>query len=210
MLLSIGTISGYSVYAIGALEPGNYSLARDHSLKINVAISSGFSIGARPYFLDSSTKITVHALKACDVTPQTATSINYRSQIAQNFATPTKLDENIASINVDCPYAGNVHITLRPFNILVKGSNTGMELTGTKAQESGNALPYVVTSLTSQQQNTICEPNSSDALSYVGSNKLVNAMPKVFNQTLYFNLCANSNIPADRYSGSVDVAILVE
>ncbi|WP_368897855.1 hypothetical protein [Proteus mirabilis] len=47
-----------------------------------------------------------------------------------------------------------------------------MELTGTKAQESG----YVVTSLTSQQQNTICEPNSSDALSYVGSNKLVNAL----------------------------------
>ncbi|HBC6258195.1 TPA: hypothetical protein KEW36_000615 [Proteus mirabilis] len=68
-----------------------------------------------------------------------------------------------------------------------------MELTGTKAQESGNALSYVVTSLTSQQQNTICEPNSSDALSYVGSNKLVNAMPKVFNQTLYFNLCANKN-----------------
>ena len=140
MLLSIGTISGYSVYAIGALEPGNYSLARDHSLQFNVAISSGFSIDARPYFLDSSAKITVHTLKACDVTPQTATSINYRSQIAQNFATPTKLDENIASINVDCPYAGNVHITLRPFNTLVKGSNTGMELTGTKAQESGNAF----------------------------------------------------------------------
>ncbi|EEI47393.1 Uncharacterised protein [Proteus mirabilis] len=80
MLLSIGTISGYSVYAIGALEPGNYSLARDHSLQFNVAISSGFSIDARPYFLDSSTKITVHTLKACDVTPQTATSINYRSQ----------------------------------------------------------------------------------------------------------------------------------
>ncbi|SPZ03714.1 Uncharacterised protein [Proteus mirabilis] len=53
---------------------------------------------------------------------------------------PTKLDENIASINVDCPYAGNVHITLRPFNILVKGSNTGMELTGTKAQESGKCI----------------------------------------------------------------------
>ncbi|HFK8543960.1 TPA: hypothetical protein ACG0QJ_002912 [Proteus mirabilis] len=204
------TISGYSVYAIGSLEPGSYSLAKEHSFYVSVSLSSGSGTTTRPNFLDSSTKITVNALKACDVTPQTATSINYRSQIAQKFSTPTKLDENIASINVDCPYAGNVHITLRPFNTLIKGSDTGMELMGTKAQESGNALPYVVTSLTSQQQNTICEPNSSDALSYVGSNKLVNAMPKVFNQTLYFNLCANGNIPADRYSGSVDVAILVE
>ncbi len=61
---------GYSVYAIGALEPGNYSSARDHSLQFNVAISSGFSIDARPYFLDSSAKDNSPYIKSlrCDAT----------------------------------------------------------------------------------------------------------------------------------------------
>lgn len=202
-------ITGYSVYAIGALEPGSFSLAPHHTFHVRVSTSSGSIATTKPEFLNSSTQIKVNALKACDVVPQSMTTINYANQFSKNYPTPTKLAENIASVNVTCPYAGNVHLTLKPFNLLVEGSTTGMLLNGTKTQQSGNALPYVVTSLKSQSQSTICESNASEALNYVGTNKL-GAMEKTFNQTLYFNLCANGNIVSDRYSGSVDVEFLIE
>lgn len=214
------TLSSYGLFAIGPIKPGRYSQAtttnsdgtfyqRAYARLVESGAGTSGAVVLKPLLLDASTKIQINALKSCDVVPQSMTTINYATQFAKNYTSPTKLAENIASINVNCPYAGNVHLTLKPFNNLVAGSHTGMELAGTKKQESDKSLPYVVTSLKSQPQNSICESNAGEALSYIGSTKL-GAQEKTFNQTLYYNLCANGNIASDRYSGSIDATFLIE
>ncbi|HEI8692568.1 TPA: hypothetical protein SMO68_003412, partial [Proteus mirabilis] len=113
------------------------------------------------------------------------------------------------SISVNCPYANkNIYLTLSPFNNLVSGSETGMELS-TNGSENITTLPYVVASLKSAQ-SSICQANAQEALRLVGSNKLAQQNMKSFTQNIIFNLCANGNIKANKYTGAINVAILIE
>lgn len=202
------TISSYSAYAIGPLEAGEYAMREDSKFYANISTSPGSSVDTKT-LLSSTDNVNIKALKACDVIPQTSTNIQFPTQIAKNYATPTKLADNLASISVNCPYANkNIYLTLSPFNNLVSGSETGMELS-TSSTENITTLPYVVASLKSAQSN-ICQANAQDALRLVGSNKLAQQDMKSFTQNIIFNLCANGNIKANKYTGAINVAILIE
>ncbi|OOQ53424.1 hypothetical protein A0O00_03050 [Proteus mirabilis] len=202
------TISSYSAYAIGPLEAGEYAMREDSKFYANISTSPGSSVDTKT-LLSSTDNVNIKALKACDVIPQTTTNIQFPTQIAKNYATPTKLADNLASISVNCPYANkNIYLTLSPFNNLVSGSETGMELS-TSSTENITTLPYVVASLKSAQSN-ICQANAQDALRLVGSNKLAQQNMKSFTQNIIFNLCANGNIKANKYTGAINVAILIE
>ncbi|MBG2990951.1 hypothetical protein I4607_04725 [Proteus mirabilis] len=202
------TISSYSAYAIGPLEAGEYAMREDSKFYANISTSPGSSVDTKT-LLSSTDNVNIKALKACDVIPQTSTNIQFPTQIAKNYATPTKLADNLASISVNCPYANkNIYLTLSPFNNLVSGSETGMELS-TSSTENITTLPYVVASLKSAQSN-ICQANAQDALRFVGSNKLAQQNMKSFTQNIIFNLCANGNIKANKYTGAINVAILIE
>lgn len=202
------TISSYSAYAIGPLEAGEYAMREDSKFYANISTSPGSSVDTKT-LLSSTDNVNIKALKACDVIPQTSTNIQFPTQIAKNYATPTKLADNLASISVNCPYANkNIYLTLSPFNNLVSGSETGMELS-TSSTENITTLPYVVASLKSAQSN-ICQANAQEALRLVGSNKLAQQNMKSFTQNIIFNLCANGNIKANKYTGAINVAILIE
>ncbi|HBC2874582.1 TPA: hypothetical protein JAD31_003143 [Proteus mirabilis] len=202
------TISSYSAYAIGPLEAGEYAMREDSKFYANISTSPGSSVDTKT-LLSSTDNVNIKALKACDVIPQTTTNIQFLTQIAKNYATPTKLADNLASISVNCPYANkNIYLTLSPFNNLVSGSETGMELS-TSSTENITTLPYVVASLKSAQSN-ICQANAQEALRLVGSNKLAQQNMKSFTQNIIFNLCANGNIKANKYTGAINVAILIE
>ncbi|WP_234369217.1 hypothetical protein [Proteus mirabilis] len=202
------TISSYSAYAIGPLEAGEYAMREDSKFYANISTSPGSSVDTKT-LLSSTDNVNIKALKACDVIPQTTTNIQFPTQIAKNYATPTKLADNLASISVNCPYANkNIYLTLSPFNNLVSGSETGMELS-TSSTENITTLPYVVASLKSAQSN-ICQANAQDALRLVGSNKLAQQNMKSFTQNIIFNLCANGNIKSNKYTGAINVAILIE
>lgn len=202
------TISSYSAYAIGPLEAGEYAMRDGSKFYANISTSPSSSANSKT-LLSSTDNVNIKALKACDVIPQTSTNIQFPTQIAKNYATPTKLADNLASISVNCPYANkNIYLTLSPFNNLVSGSETGMELS-TSSTENITTLPYVVASLKSAQSN-ICQANAQDALRLVGSNKLAQQNMKSFTQNILFNLCANGNIKANKYAGAINVAILIE
>ena len=202
------TISSYSAYAIEPLEAGEYAMREDSKFYANISTSPGSSVDTKT-LLSSTDNVNIKALKACDVIPQTSTNIQFPTQIAKNYATPTKLADNLASISVNCPYANkNIYLTLSPFNNLVSGSETGMELS-TSSTENITTLPYVVASLKSAQSN-ICQANAQEALRLVGSNKLAQQNMKSFTQNIIFNLCANGNIKANKYTGAINVAILIE
>lgn len=202
------TISSYSAYAIGPLEAGEYAMREDSKFYANISTSPGSSVDTKT-LLSSTDNVNIKALKACDVIPQTSTNIQFPTQIAKNYATPTKLADNLASISVNCPYANkNIYLTLSPFNNLVSGSETGMELS-TSSTENITTLPYVVASLKSAQSN-ICQANAQEALRLVGSNKLAQQNMKSFTQNIIFNLCVNGNIKANKYTGAINVAILIE
>ncbi|HCU0915673.1 TPA: hypothetical protein OUF72_003383 [Proteus mirabilis] len=201
------TISSYSAYAIGPLEAGEYAMRDDSKFYAVIRTSSGSSASSQT-LLSSTDNVNIKALKACDVIPQTSTNIQFPTQIAKNYATPTKLADNLASISVNCPYANkNIYLTLSPFNNLVSGSETGMELSTNGSDIT--TLPYVVASLKSAQSN-ICQANAQEALRLVGSNKLAQQNMKSFTQNIIFNLCANGNIKANKYTGAINVAILIE
>ncbi|HBC5018894.1 TPA: hypothetical protein KET99_003190 [Proteus mirabilis] len=201
-------MSSYSAYAIGPLEAGEYAMRDGSKFYANISTSPGSSVDSKT-LLSSMDNVNIKALKACDVIPQTSTNIQFPTQIAKNYATPTKLADNLASISVNCPYANkNIYLTLSPFNNLVSGSETGMELS-TSSTENITTLPYVVASLKSAQSN-ICQANAQEALRFVGSNKLAQQNMKSFTQNIIFNLCANGNIKANKYTGAINVAILIE
>lgn len=201
------TISSYSAYAIGPLEAGEYAMRDGSKFYAYINVSPSFKIVTKT-LLSSTDNVNIKALKACDVIPQTSTNIQFPTQIAKNYATPTKLADNLASISVNCPYANkNIYLTLSPFNNLVSGSETGMELSTNGSDIT--TLPYVVASLKSAQSN-ICQANAQEALRLVGSNKLAQQNMKSFTQNIIFNLCANGNIKANKYTGAINVAILIE
>lgn len=203
------TITSYSAYAIGPLEPGEYTMSERSKFSVYISISSGFNAVAKPPLLTPADTVHINALKACDVIPQSNTNIQFPNQLAKNYTTPTKLAESIASISVNCPYDNkNVHLTLSPFNNLVSGSHTGMELSASKA-ENITTLPYVVASLKSTT-SSICQANAQEALQLVGSNKLTSQNMQSFIQNINFNLCANGNIKSDKYTGAINVAVLIE
>ncbi|MEX6320245.1 hypothetical protein [Providencia huaxiensis] len=160
------------------------------------------------YFLGVMTPIT--ALKACRVTPITQTDITFPTQLSQNFPTPKKLASNLASIQVSCNEAGKEgFLTLSPGEISSVGNcTTGMVLTSSTANAVTD-LPYIATSLSSQS-DTVCNANSSDAISYLNSHSLSTLPSQNFIKSLYFNLCALGNVKPGSYKGHVNVSILIE
>ncbi|MDF7329312.1 hypothetical protein NFF70_18265, partial [Proteus mirabilis] len=82
------TISSYSAYAIGPLEAGEYAMRDDSKFYAVIRTSSGSSASSQT-LLSSTDNVNIKALKACDVIPQTSTNIQFPTQIAKNYATPT-------------------------------------------------------------------------------------------------------------------------
>ncbi|EMA4784840.1 hypothetical protein U3C50_004674, partial [Providencia rettgeri] len=99
-------------------------------------------------------------------------------------------------------------LTLSPGNALVENSTTGMVLTSSTANAVAD-LPYIATSLSSQS-DTVCNANSSDAISYLNSHSLSTLPSQNFIKSLYFNLCALGNVKPGSYKGHVNVSILIE
>ncbi|MEX6066986.1 hypothetical protein [Providencia hangzhouensis] len=173
------------------------------------ATSGGITSEGQPVLFTRGDNFTITALKACRVTPITQTDITFPTQLSQNFPTPKKLASNLASIQVSCNEAGKEgFLTLSPGNALVENSTTGMVLTSSTANAVAD-LPYIATSLSSQS-DTVCNANSSDAISYLNSHSLSTLPSQNFIKSLYFNLCALGNVKPGSYKGHVNVSILIE
>ncbi|EMJ7519163.1 hypothetical protein NQ837_000987 [Providencia rettgeri] len=207
---SVFTVSSYSAYAVGGkLKPGTYKLRSTINSVALRATSSGVTSESRPVLFSRGDNVTITALKACRVTPITQTDITFPTQLSQNFPTPKKLASNLASIQVSCNEAGKEgFLTLSPGNALVENSTTGMVLTSSTANAVTD-LPYIATSLSSQS-DTVCNANSSDAISYLNSHSLSTLPSQNFIKSLYFNLCALGNVKPGSYKGHVNVSILIE
>ncbi|HCR4097759.1 TPA: hypothetical protein OOF48_002951 [Providencia rettgeri] len=206
---AVFTVSSYSAYAVGGkLKAGTYKLA-PYIERIGFQASSYLTYEGKPSLLTQSDNIIITALKACRVTPITQTDITFPTQLSQNFPTPKKLASNLASIQVNCNEAGKEgFLTLSPGNALVENSTTGMVLTSSTANTVAD-LPYITTSLSSQS-DTVCNANSSDAISYLNSHSLSTLPSQNFIKSLYFNLCALGNVKPGSYKGHVNVSILIE
>ncbi|APC11131.1 MULTISPECIES: hypothetical protein [Providencia] len=207
---AIFTVSSYSAYAVGGkLKPGTYKLRPTISGVTLWAGSYNTSHEGTPNLFTQADNVTITALKACRVTPITQTDITFPTQLSQNFPTPKKLASNLASIQVNCNEAGKEgFLTLSPGNALVENSTTGMVLTSSTANAVTD-LPYIATSLSSQS-DTVCNANSSDAISYLNSHSLSTLPSQNFIKSLYFNLCALGNVKPGSYKGHVNVSILIE
>lgn len=206
---AIFTVSSYSAYAVGGkLKPGTYQLFPFYN-SIRLSASSYGGSRSNPPLFTQTDGVTITALKACRVTPITQTDITFPTQLSQNFPTPKKLASNLASIQVNCNEAGKEgFLTLSPGNALVENSTTGMVLTSSTANAVAD-LPYIATSLSSQS-DTVCNANSSDAISYLNSHSLSTLPSQNFIKSLYFNLCALGNVKPGSYKGHVNVSILIE
>ncbi|EMK3756724.1 hypothetical protein V8167_002306 [Providencia rettgeri] len=206
---AIFTVSSYSAYAVGGkLKPGTYQLFPFYN-SIRLSASSYGGSHSNPPLFTQTDGVTITALKACRVTPITQTDITFPTQLSQNFPTPKKLASNLASIQVNCNEAGKEgFLTLSPGNALVENSTTGMVLTSSTANAVAD-LPYITTSLSSQS-DTVCNANSSDAISYLNSHSLSTLPSQNFIKSLYFNLCALGNVKPGSYKGHVNVSILIE
>ncbi|NIH05638.1 hypothetical protein I6L81_00015 [Providencia rettgeri] len=207
---SVFTVSSYSAYAVGGkLKPGTYKLRSTIDSVSLRATSGGITSEGQPVLFTRGDNFTITALKACRVTPITQTDITFPTQLSQNFPTPKKLASNLASIQVSCNEAGKEgFLTLSPGNALVENSTTGMVLTSSTANAVAD-LPYIATSLSSQS-DTVCNANSSDAISYLNSHSLSTLPSQNFIKSLYFNLCALGNVKPGSYKGHVNVSILIE
>ncbi|MDR9613086.1 hypothetical protein RHA65_00015 [Providencia rettgeri] len=206
---AVFTVSSYSAYAVGGkLKAGTYRL-RSTIDSISLTTNAHLISQGQPLLFSRGDNVTITALKACRVTPITQTDITFPTQLSQNFPTPKKLASNLASIQVNCNEAGKEgFLTLSPGNALVENSTTGMVLTSSTANAVAD-LPYITTSLSSQS-DTVCNANSSDAISYLNSHSLSTLPSQNFIKSLYFNLCALGNVKPGSYKGHVNVSILIE
>lgn len=204
------SLSPFTVYAPYNLSPGKYRfmhggyrLERMHGFfpyKGNISLP----------FLKSD-DLEIIALKSCEITASSPTQLSFNNQKAKTYETPTLLDSVIASVNVNCPFSGTPHVTLKSYQPLVSGSQTGMEMSPKTPIAADAKRPYVVTTVaTSAANNALCAPNASTAITYNEPYPLPKSASSSFNEQFMFHLCTAGKIASGEYEGSIDISMFIE
>lgn len=204
------SLSPFTVYAPYSLSPGKYRfmyggyrLERMHGFfpyKGNISLP----------FLKSD-DLEIIALKSCEITASSPTQLSFNNQKAKTYETPTLLDSVIASVNVNCPFSGTPHVTLKSYQPLVSGSQTGMEMSPKNPIAADAKRPYIVTTVaTTAANNALCVPNASTAITYNEPYPLPKSASSSFNEQFMFHLCATGKIASGEYESSVDVSMFIE
>lgn len=203
-------INSYSIYAVGNVKPGIYDFVRPlyWSAAQPKTGGGGYIVDTVPFSFDDG---PIHVLKKCNVTPMSSTNIQFAPQLAKQYSSPKLLDKYLAGIMVSCPNNGSLYVSLKPFGELVDSSKTGMKMKPDNPLNANEAAPYIsVSDGEKSVTDAICNKNDSNAFEFYNGKQLGSYKDSSLMKSLSFNLCAQGNVPANNYKGSIDVSILVE
>ncbi|HDT0722163.1 TPA: hypothetical protein ACG0QJ_003754 [Proteus mirabilis] len=200
-------ISSYSVYAVGHVKPGIYDFVAPIYFT-GAQTSSSRPVSKVPFSFGNG---PIHVLKTCQVAPLDSTNIQFLSQLAGKFNSPKLLDKQIANMTISCPNSGNLYVSLKPYGELVTSSKTGMKMTPVTPLKQTESAPYITVSNGEKSiTDSACRKNDSTALPFYDGQSFGAYQSGSIVKSLSFNLCAEGTIPANKYTGSIDVSFLIE
>lgn len=212
---AIANITSYSVYASGNITPGYYSPLNSGQFFSGTywvregIYSDSSSTGSSYVTFPAKNDIRVTVLQSCDIFTNTSSKIDLGNYLAETFSSPKLLKSEIAGVSYNCNGNGDVFISFQALNPLKNGSKTQMELTPQTASSNKNN-PYVVTSYT-PGNDSLCQNNAEDAITYFEEHLLGKSNGNnLQNKNFYFNLCADGQISSSRYSGAIEVSVMIE